>query len=165
MPIDPRAPAPDFFAQLLRDHRDLEGCLGELEAAAAALDALPSSTAARAALATALAYFDGPAARHHADEAELLFPELRPLPAFAQMVPAFDFQHQLNDGTLAELKAALGPAAPHRIGSLADLVHKFVEMQRAHLLAEERALFPLAARTLTPDVVERLTQAQAARRA
>ncbi|MBK9034756.1 MAG: hemerythrin domain-containing protein [Myxococcales bacterium] len=164
MTNDPSAPVPDFFAQLLRDHHDLEACVVELGRAADQLDAVPGEAAALATLATALAYFDGPAARHQADEEQLLFPQLRSLPAFTQMIPAFECQHQLNDGTLAELRAALQPGAPARIGTVADLVRRFVEMQRAHILAEERALFPLAARTLAPAIVENLTRAQAARR-
>ncbi len=156
-------PSPDFFAELLRAHREVEAWVAELDRAAAELDQVPGAAAALATIADAVAYFDGPAALHQADEEQLLFPQLRPLPAFAQMLPAFDFQHQLGDGTLAELRAALRPGAPPRIGTLADLVRRFAEMQRAHILAEERALFPLAARSLAPAVVDSLGRAQAAR--
>ena len=154
MPQEPD-PTQDVFAQLVRAHRDIEARVAELERASDD----PSGSGLDA-IARLLAYFDGPAALHHADEDQTLFPRLRPLDGFAQMLGAFDFQHQMNDAAYAELREAFR-AAPSKLRGVA---HRFAELQRAHIMAEERALFPLAARSLSAEVLARMSDEMAARR-
>jgi pyridoxamine 5'-phosphate oxidase len=151
-------PPPDPFTRLLRAHRDIQARAAELERVAA-----DASAEARAAVADLLAFFEGPAALHHADEEQTLLPRLRALEGFAQMVSAFDFQHKMNDDAFAELRAAFdgGADTAARLGPLA---HRFAELQRAHLLAEERALFPQAERTLSSETIAEMGREMAARR-
>jgi hemerythrin-like domain-containing protein len=147
----------DPFAQLVREHREIEARVTALErsADAAALDAV----------AEILAYFDGPAALHNADEHDTLFPQLRPLEGFAQMLGAFEFQHQMNDTAYADLCAAFRAFAPHAPARLRAAAHRFAELQRAHITAEERALFPAAARALSAQAIQSMQHEMTARRA
>jgi len=83
------------------------------------------------------------------------------------MLGAFDFQHQMNDAAFAELQRAfraLGSVGPGDSTKLRGVGHRFAELQRAHIMAEERALFPLAARTLSPEILVRVGDEMAARR-
>jgi hemerythrin-like domain-containing protein len=155
----------DPFAQLVAAHREIEARVAELERAADATTDGARRASALETIGEVLGYFDGPAALHHADEEHTLFPQLRPLDGFAQMIPAFDFQHQMNDTTYAELGAAFRAFAPGTPSRLRELAHRFAELQRAHIMAEERALFPLAARTLSADAIQQLAREMAARRA
>lgn len=154
-------PALSPFAELMREHREIEARAAQLDAVAAELMNGGDAARALASLEELLAYFDGPAALHNADEERSLFPLLRAHAAFAQMLPAFQFQHQMNDSTQAELRAALAAGDPQ---SIVDQARRFAEMQRAHIMAEERALFPLAAQTLSAPELDRLSENIAARR-
>ena len=154
----------DVFAQFVRAHRDIEARVVLLERAADEICDGATRTSALATIADVLAYFEGPAAIHHADEQETLFPRLRPLEGSAQLLAAFEFQHQMNDATHGELRAALAAFVPGSASTLAQLALRFVEMQRAHIVAEERALFPFATAKLSPDVLMLIRDEMAARR-
>ncbi len=52
---------------------------------------------AREAIAGVLDFFDTFGVQHHEDEEKTLFPRLRRLPAFAEMLDAFDFQHRMAE--------------------------------------------------------------------
>jgi len=154
----------DPFAQLLDAHRDIETRVTELERAADEVGDSAKSAAALEAIAKVLEWFEGPGALHQADEEQTLFGQVRPLPAFAQMLAAFEFQHQMNDTTFAQLRAALKGFSPGAAPKLRELAHMFAEMQRAHMIAEERVLFPLASKTLSPEALVSMHREMAARR-
>ncbi|HUH00978.1 MAG TPA: hemerythrin domain-containing protein [Kofleriaceae bacterium] len=153
----------DPFARLERAHREIEARVAELDRAADQISDEALRADALATIAGVLAYFEGPGAIHHADEEHTLFPVLRPLEGFAQMLGAFEFQHQMNDTAFAELQAAFAAYQPGGRSRLRELAHRFAELQRAHILAEDRVLLPQAARTLTRDEVRQLGQAMARR--
>jgi pyridoxamine 5'-phosphate oxidase len=154
----------DPFAQLVRTHRDIEARVAELERAAAELPHEERRGAALEAIADVLSYFEGPGAIHHAHEEQTLFPLLRPLEAFGQMLAAFDMQHEMNDAAYAKLRAVLTDFAPAAAPQALSLARRFADLQRAHIIAEERALFPMAARMLSPAAIADMRRAMAARR-
>jgi hemerythrin-like domain-containing protein len=129
----------EFFEHLMRAHAGIEQRLHAIE------------VAEPTAMASALEAFTTFAKQHQDEEETILFPRLRPLPAFAQMLGAFDFQHQMNETEHGAFAACL--RAQGAKGDLRRAALRFVEVQRAHMLAEERALFPLAEQTLSPDVL------------
>lgn len=153
----------DPFAELLRAHRAIEARIGQLETAGRQLADEAQRAAALATVKDVLAFFEGPGALHHADEERSLFPLLRPLKRFDQMLDAFDAQHQMNDETHAQLRQAV--ADPSSIKALRSLLGRFVEMHRGHMFAEEQALFPKAAEALSPEAREQLATEMTARRA
>jgi hemerythrin-like domain-containing protein len=139
----------------MRDHREIEARVADLEQAASNLSGGAGHAAALATIADVAHYFASAAARHHAYEEEVLFPRLRQLDDFAQMVPALEFQHKMNDDAYAELRAAVEAGDAKRIALVAP---RFAEMHRAHIMAEERSLFAVAATKLSADVLEQLAR-------
>lgn len=155
---------PDPFELLAAAHREIEARVAELERATEELGDEARRARALEVIAAVLDYFEGPAAVHHADEEETLFPHLRSLATFSQMLSAFDFQHQMNADGYAKLRAAFGAYQPGAESQLRQVAHHFAELQRAHILAEERSLFPQAARALSSAAIEQIARAMAARR-
>ena len=151
------------FSHLAEDHRRLEEQLKVLDLAAGKLKAGPPSehSAAIQLIIGVVEFFDGPAARHQAYEENYLLPRLRPIAAFSLMVGAFGAQHQMCDDSLRELKTELasGTLGSSRLGAC---LRRFIEMHRAHLMAEEKALFPLAQQLLPSDVEAQLVVEMAA---
>lgn len=137
-----------FFVQLRRAHAHIEERLSELESAADALTESDDPKSGVARIAVVLAFFDDFGVRHHEDEEESLFPRLRDLPAFQEMMKAFEFQHRMAVREESEFAAHVRRYAPGAEAALRAQAQRFVEVQRSHMLAEEKALFPLAERTL-----------------
>jgi hemerythrin-like domain-containing protein len=150
--------ASDFFASLVQDHARIEARLKALEHAAGTVGRSQNDSddsAALGSIAEVLRFFATEGARHEAHEEFTLFPRLRSLPEFKQILSALRFQHEMNAGEGKMLSACVGSFAPSSAGELRRLAHRFVEMHRGHAVAEERALFPLAATRLLPqDLVE-----------
>jgi hemerythrin-like domain-containing protein len=82
-----------------------------------------------------------------------LFPRIRPLPEFKQILSALEFQHRMNDAGGRELAECVERFAPGGGRELLRLALRFAEMHRGHAIAEERALFPLAAATFSPEML------------
>lgn len=143
----------DLFAGLVQDHARFEVRLLALMHAADTLSKTESSAADLEVIAGTLAFFATEGARHEEIEELILFPRIRPLPAFKQILSALEFQHGMNRAAAAELSACVEGFASGSGRELRRLAVRFVEMQRGHAVAEERALFPLAASTLSPPVV------------
>ena len=149
----------DFFAKLVEDHTRIEVQLKELLQAADALNRGEDTDAGLAVMKRTLQFFATEGARHEELEERTLFPHLRGRAAFTQILSAFEFQHRMNrtEGqALAEAIARFAPANRHELRRVAV---RFAEMHRGHAVAEERALFPLAASTLPPDVLAELARA------
>lgn len=136
----------DFFDHLMRAHAQIETRLRELE------------VTEPGAMASTLDGFATFAKQHQDDEETILFPRLRALPAFTQMLAAFEFQHQMNETEHAALAASIRAFAPGKEAEIRRAALRFVEVQRAHMLAEETALFPLAKQTLAPDVLAAMSR-------
>jgi len=159
------APAPpaDFFPRLLADHARIEERLKRLDAASAAIGRQEHDREALAQILETLTWFAGEGARHEAHEEETLFPRLRGYAEFRQILSALEFQHRM---TASEGRALAACVAGYGAGSgreLRRLAYRYAEMQRGHALAEERALFPLAAARLAPEVQAEMLRERLAR--
>jgi len=143
-------PGTDFFAGLMEEHARIEVRLKALDQVALQVSRGEVDAAALGVIADTLRFFATEGARHQAHEELTLFPRLRPLAQFKQILSAMDFQHRMNDDTGRELAACVERSAPGR--ELARLAVRFAEMHRCHLLSEERALFPLASSLLAREV-------------
>jgi len=143
----------DFFAALVREHAGFEARLQALDRAADSVSRTESDAAALGVIAETLDFFATEGARHEEHEELTLFPRLRPLPEFKQILVAMDFQHRMNGAAGRELAACVDRFAQGSGRELRRLATRFVEMHRGHAIAEERALFPLAASMLSPQVV------------
>ena len=158
MMSEPSTDASDFFAALLQDHALIEERLKELEQAAHAVGQVESDTAALGIVAETLRFFANEGARHQASEELTLFPRLRSLSDFKPILSAIEFQHQMNEAAERELTACVERFAPGGGRELRRLALRFVELNRAHAFAEERAMFPLAASVLPPPVLAEMSR-------
>jgi len=149
----------DFFAVLTQDHARFELRLQALLQAADALSRNERSDADREVIVRTLDVFATEGARHEELEESALFPHLRPLPQFKQMLSALEFQHRMNRTGAEQLRACIDRFAPGSGAELRRLAQRFAEMHRAHALGEERALFPLAAAALPPATMAQLRRA------
>jgi hemerythrin-like domain-containing protein len=152
MPTETTNEPQDFFAGLLQEHARIELRLKELDQAAAALGRDERDPAALGRVAATLDFFAEEGARHEAHEELTLFPRLRPLPEFKQIVSALEFQHRMTAAEGRELSACVAGFGPGSGRDLRRLAYRFAEMHRGHAIAEERALFPLAAARLPPEL-------------
>jgi hemerythrin-like domain-containing protein len=145
----------DFFASLVEDHARIETQLKTLVQAVGALSRTESDPAALAAIDGVLSFFATDGARHEDIEERTLFPRFRSLAQFKQILSALELQHQMNRTAGEELKACVARFAPGNGRELQRSAFRFVDMHRGHAVAEERALFPLAASVLSPkDLAE-----------
>ena len=69
----------------------------------------------------------------------------------------------MNVSEEKQLSACVDRFAPGSGRELQRLAHRFAEMHRGHAVAEERALFPLAASRLSPQVVAEMSREMLAR--
>src|SRR5690242_21727390 len=102
----------DFFPRLLRDHALIEERLKRLDGASAAIGREEGDADALAQVAATLAFFAAEGARHEAHEEETLFPRLRPLDEFRQILSALEFQHRMTASEGRALAACVQSYAP-----------------------------------------------------
>ena len=157
MGFDPAAESGDFFTYLVNTHACIEERLKEMERATAKVNAAGPGDADIQAIAGVLDFFSGAGARHQDDEELTLFPRLRPHQAFAQILNALEVQHQMCNEAQRNLAGLVGQFSPGDGKRLDAFASRFAEMQRGHMIAEERALFPLAARTLSRTAIAEMT--------
>jgi hemerythrin-like domain-containing protein len=148
----------DFFAGLTADHALIETRLAALEQAARTISAQEGDAAALSVITDTLRFFASEGAQHEADEEITLFPRLQLLPEFRQIVSALEFQHRMNAGEGEALAACVARFAPGKGRELLRQAIRFVEAHRGHAVAEERALFPLAAARLSPAILADLAR-------
>lgn len=132
----------DPFEQLESSHRRLEERLAEL-GAAATTPAGSGRDAALGVVEAVLDYFDRSVQRHEADEEKSLFPRLRAHPELTATLEMLECEHREHERLHADLRE--GYQDP---GYLAELARKLATAYRAHILEEERVLFPAARRLL-----------------
>jgi iron-sulfur cluster repair protein YtfE (RIC family) len=143
----------DLFTPLLAAHRRIEEQLVRLDEVSGTRGkpATASDGDAAQLVRVVLEFFAGPGARHQLEEERVLFPRMRPVPAFAVMLPAFQVQHQMIDVEYAALLAEVDGGARGGIAQLRKLTGRFAEMHRGHLIGEEKILFPLIAHELSAE--------------
>ncbi len=154
----------DFLASLMKDHAEIETRLAALERAARTVSAADNDAAALGILAATLRFIETEGARHQDHEELSLFPRLRPRPEFKQILSALEFQHRMNDAEGQQLAAFIARYTPGNGRELRRLAFRFVELHRGHAVAEERALFPLAASVLPPEVLTEMSREMRERR-
>lgn len=154
----------DFFAFLVQDHARIEARLKALERAADAVSRSESDASMLGIIAGTLEFFSTEGALHEAHEELTLFPRLRSLPAFKQILSALELQHRMNADEGMRLSACVDAFAPGSGRELRRLALRFVEMHRGHAVAEERALFALAASSLSPQAIAEMGHEMRVRR-
>jgi hemerythrin-like domain-containing protein len=177
MPIQIGTKASDFSdpTGLMSDcHRRIEMFLNALRAAGA-FNGRRLTEDERRALDAALRYFREAAPKHNADEEESLFPRLRSLPypevhsALGEVI-RLEQEHHWAAPLHAEvdrlgqrwlLEGRLTADEAQAFQSAVDRLHS---MHRMHIEFEDRVLFPLAARVLSPDQRAEVAQEMAKRR-
>jgi len=148
----------------------LERCHRRLEETLATL-AAPS----RQAVDEALAFIDRAVKRHEDDEEASLFPRLRDVnsPEARQAMAkldALESDHVRADAAHAEMDVLGlrwlqdGRLAPEKRQRMRELLNELRELYRGHIEIEDREVFPLAARVLSPDQVDQVGQEMAERR-
>jgi hemerythrin-like domain-containing protein len=150
MDVDPGSDACGFFETLTREHAAIEQHLRDLDRAAESASRAQGDAAALDRIALILRFFAREGALHEEHEELTLFPRLRPLRDFRQILSAMEFQHRMNADAERELAAFLEDVPTGAGRELRRLAGRFAELQRGHAIAEERAVFPLAAAALTP---------------
>jgi hemerythrin-like domain-containing protein len=153
MSTDSAKPFTGFFGNLQRAHARIEERLQELEQAADTLADPARAPSALEAMAGVLDFFSTFGVQHQDDEEKTLFPRLRSLPDFAKMLEAFDFQHRMAETEQRALAARVRDFSPAGAAEVRTQAHRFAEVHRAHILAEERGLFPLAEKHLPRHVL------------
>jgi hemerythrin-like domain-containing protein len=155
-------------------HRRIEMFLNALRAVAD-FDGRQLAVDERRALDTALRYFSEAAPKHNADEEESLFPRLRSAPhpevrsALADLT-RLEEEHRWAATLHAEVDLLgqqwllEGRLARDQARAFQSAVGKLESMYRTHIEFEERVLFPLAARVLSPAQSAEIAQEMAKRR-
>jgi hemerythrin-like domain-containing protein len=153
--VAPSSPSSgDLPSLLVQDHALMETRLAALVDSMNAMARGGDVDAHFRLVADTLDFFATEGARHESVEETLLFPRLRPLPQFGQILSAIEFQHRMNRAEAEQLRSCVERRVPGP--ELRRLVVRFVEMHRGHAVAEERALFPLLASALDPKALEEL---------
>lgn len=129
----------------------------------------------RRALDAALRYFRAAAPKHNADEEESLFPRLRSVPhpevrsALADLV-RLEEEHRwaaplhTDVDRLGQQWLLEGRLARDQARAFQSAVGKLESMYRTHIEFEDRVLFPLAVRVLSPAQSAEIAQEMAKRR-
>jgi hemerythrin-like domain-containing protein len=138
---------------LMGEHRLIEQALGSLETFAFEVEA--GREAERAAIADYAAFFEGFADTcHHGKEEEILFRRLieRGMPRESGPLAVMLHEHELGRRHvrgLSEIGAGPGAAGPQDAQLLIEHAAAFIPMLRAHILKEDRILYPMAGEILT----------------
>jgi hemerythrin-like domain-containing protein len=150
-------------------HRRVEKFLSVLAILAAKPAPHQLDEGERAALCRALDYFRKSAPKHTADEEESLFPRLRTAGAAAELErleedhrDAAPRHQQVETIGRRWLECMLLPDADRDL--FADAVGALNELYREHIALEEREVFPLAQRVLTPSELAEVGREMAERR-
>jgi hemerythrin-like domain-containing protein len=177
MPVQIGAKASHFSdpTGLLTDcHRRIEMFLGTLRAAAD-LGGRQLRDNERRALEAALRYFREAAPKHNADEEESLFPRLRAVSTpeigvVLEKISGLEQEHHWAAPLHAEVDrlGQLWLRYSQLSGDQAQAFHAALgeldSMYRTHIEYEDKVLFPLATRTLSPSQNAEMAQEMAKRR-
>lgn len=137
---------------LLGEHAVLYALFDHMETAVSAAESLPVVQAQAAMLAAALE------SHAHIEDA-LLFTALEPQIGPIGPLVVMRMEHDQIEEILAQLPQMA------ELNAAQQLLLQLIQMVRGHFQKEEQALFLIAHRTLTPETLEGLGEAWAARRA
>lgn len=138
---------------LMQEHRLIEQVLGSLETCVVGIE--QGAAAERPTIADYAAFFRGFAdACHHGKEEDLLFARMieRGFPRESGPLAVMLHEHTLGRArvrALGELGQGSGPLSPVEVELAVGNATAFVELLRAHILKEDRILYPMAERLLT----------------
>lgn len=166
-------PAPGFddpLGVLRACHRRIAERLDLLERLPEYVQTHGADRAAQSAAQRVLNYFERAAAHHHADEEENLFPMLREArgrPGWDDRVLAaleqLEAEHQRLAWHWAQVQPSLVALARGKRGPL-PRIEALTQAYLAHMKVEDEVIFPLAARLLGPEELQRLGSAMQKRR-
>ena len=155
----------------------LAACHGRVQAQCELLQRLVEHTAtrgvddeARDAARGVMRYFELAAPHHHADEEQDLFPALLESMAgsdpvcLRELTAALTAEHRVLEGLWRTLHAALQALIADGAPLPAAPVDAFVAGYLAHVRREDEELFPMAARLLDDEALERVGRAMRLRR-
>lgn len=147
---------------LREEHEIIERMLAVVEAAAVRLTAGEdvSPEVFRSVIDFVRTFADG---CHHHKEEEALFPalEAKGMPREGGPVAMMLIEHDEGRRLIRQLDAAVGRLAEGDAGAQADVaqaVHAYVDLLRAHILKENEVLFPMADRVLAADEQQKLSE-------
>lgn len=136
------------LAHLMACHRRIEERLNTLQQAAAHLEDRPEES--RVAFENAFHFLDTSGVLHTSDEEESLFPRLRPLlePGERTYLASLEHDHTEAHRLYTELKQKL--RAGSEATQVRNVVHRLVELYRAHIASEDEVLQAYALQLLRP---------------
>ncbi len=150
---------------LLQDHRQCEQILAEFEPLLDALQARPEWTTAQDAIFNRItSFFEAAQASHLRKEDEILYPALEAfLPRDVGPLAVLRAEHAdlgANLSRLSEVGEALSAGASSRrlFEDFERCGRATIRILRDHIYKEDRVLFPMVARFLTPEQDARLFQ-------
>jgi hemerythrin-like domain-containing protein len=171
----PQAGFTDPIGLLSDCHRRIERFLSALISVAAQARGGELTKEHREAVEVALRYFKQAAPRHTADEEESLFPRIRRLPE-EEARDVVARLESLNEGHATAADAHLqvevtfdrwlseGRLSSQDWHKLNELLAELSEFYRGHMAIEEGEIFPLAARLLSKEDLQRIGREMAERR-
>jgi len=151
------------IAMLMDEHRRIEQVLGSLEGFAAAVAGGLDSDRAR--VGRYAAFFRGFAdACHHAKEEDVLFQRLveRGFSRETGPVAVMLYEHEVGRAHVAALRRVSEGSGTLSAVEAQQVVHEaasFVPLLRAHILKEDRILYPTALRVLSGPELEEMAAA------
>jgi len=143
---------------LMNEHRLIEQVLGSLETFACQLDG--DFAAERPAIADYGDFFRGFAdAGHHGKEEDILFRRMieRGLPRETGPVAVMLHEHEVGRGHVSVLRRVgegTGPLTGREARLVVESAGAFIPLLRAHILKEDRILYPMAVRLLTDSEMD-----------
>jgi hemerythrin-like domain-containing protein len=146
---------------LMNEHRLIEQALGSLESYAAAVE--EGFSPGRELIGEYAAFFRGFAdACHHGKEEDILFQRMaeRGFPRDAGPLAVMLHEHELGRAHVRELltlASGTGTLTPRETSELLHNVSGYVPLLRAHILKEDKILYPLALRVLTAPELDAMS--------
>lgn len=168
------APAVGFdtpLAMLAECHRRIEDRCATLQRLVPHLAARGSDRPAAEAATAVLRYFDVAAPDHHADEEQDLFPALIESVAgsdalcIRELIDGLRAEHTVFEqqwGALRQVLAMVSDGRPARLDG--ERVEAFVQAYHRHIVREEDALLPMAARLISDAEMARIGESMQRRR-
>jgi hemerythrin-like domain-containing protein len=146
------------LAHLEAQHRRIERELAALERLAEHVARRGADPLARSEALALASYFDGAAAKHHADEEECLLPLLRSRAAaagrieVAAAIDELEREHGAMEALWRRVRAALLDIAAGKEGTLpAETLERFAWLYRRHIEREDLLILPFAREGLTGE--------------